>query len=326
MSDDLERDARGHAVAALETLAEATGSHLPVDEITVSVLLRFAAEQRAAEADRLRAQVLEYAEALARTRRESAERLDRVQILHAIVPSAADLDALDDAVGAAYYGQRTIDSTTYVRAVEWLSIAEEAVKYLAPAPARDEATPFGHISRADEAQVEVCGAQCDKGSECLMLPGHSGGHETQHGCIFYDDAPARDAADGCGECGGNGMRDGHGWHFPCPTCGRRTALARDEVAKPGPVGYGARRHICPHCEHFGGFLFDDLVDLPRKCRAHEYDAPARDAAGRGGVPHVCPGCHAVGEERCAPGCIDAEIEAEHRHAIESGDYDRSEEE
>lgn len=27
-------------------------------------------------------------------------------------------------------------------------------------------------------------------------------------------------------------------------------------------------------------------------------------------PYVCPGCHAVGEERCAPGCIDAEIEAE----------------
>lgn len=38
-------------------------------------------------------------------------------------------------------------------------------------------------------------------------------------------------------------------------------------------------------------------------------------------PIVCPGCHAVGEERCAPGCIDAELEADHRHAIESGDYD-----
>lgn len=28
------------------------------------------------------------------------------------------------------------------------------------------------------------------------------------------------------------------------------------------------------------------------------------------APYVCPGCHAVGEEPCAPGCIDAEIEAE----------------
>jgi hypothetical protein len=40
--------------------------------------------------------------------------------------------------------------------------------------------------------------------------------------------------------------------------------------------------------------------------------------------HVCPGCYAVGPEHCAPGCIDAEIEAEHREAIESGNYDREE--
>lgn len=38
-------------------------------------------------------------------------------------------------------------------------------------------------------------------------------------------------------------------------------------------------------------------------------------------PYVCPGCHAVAPERCVPGCFDDEIEAEHRHAIESGDYD-----
>jgi hypothetical protein len=30
----------------------------------------------------------------------------------------------------------------------------------------------------------------------------------------------------------------------------------------------------------------------------------------GESPFVCPGCYAVGGERCAPGCIDAEIEAE----------------
>lgn len=41
-------------------------------------------------------------------------------------------------------------------------------------------------------------------------------------------------------------------------------------------------------------------------------------------PYVCPGCHAVAEP-CLPGCIDAEIEAEQREAIESGNYDRSEE-
>lgn len=31
--------------------------------------------------------------------------------------------------------------------------------------------------------------------------------------------------------------------------------------------------------------------------------------------HVCPGCHAVGAERCAPGCVDAEM-AEEREASE----------
>lgn len=37
--------------------------------------------------------------------------------------------------------------------------------------------------------IAVCGAKCDHGSECLLLPGHGDRHETQHGCIFYD-APA----------------------------------------------------------------------------------------------------------------------------------------
>lgn len=33
-------------------------------------------------------------------------------------------------------------------------------------------------------------------------------------------------------------------------------------------------------------------------------------------PYVCPGCHAVAPERCAPGCIDAEIEEDARHERE----------
>lgn len=35
-------------------------------------------------------------------------------------------------------------------------------------------------------------------------------------------------------------------------------------------------------------------------------------------PYVCPGCHAVAPERCAPGCIDAEIEEDARHEREPG--------
>lgn len=38
------------------------------------------------------------------------------------------------------------------------------------------------------------------------------------------------------------------------------------------------------------------------------------------MPYVCPGCFAVGEEQCAPGCIDAEIEAERIHRQDDGDY------
>lgn len=35
--------------------------------------------------------------------------------------------------------------------------------------------------------ADVCGKMCDHGSECLLLRGHAGGHDTQHGCMFYDD-------------------------------------------------------------------------------------------------------------------------------------------
>lgn len=35
---------------------------------------------------------------------------------------------------------------------------------------------------------DVCGTRCDHGSECLMLAGHAGGHETQHGCSMDCDA------------------------------------------------------------------------------------------------------------------------------------------
>jgi hypothetical protein len=36
------------------------------------------------------------------------------------------------------------------------------------------------------------------------------------------------------------------------------------------------------------------------------------------APHVCPGCYAVSGERCAPGCIDAEMEREREEALVSG--------
>lgn len=39
------------------------------------------------------------------------------------------------------------------------------------------------------SNVDVCGKRCDHGSECLLLADHAppDRHETQHGCIFYDE-------------------------------------------------------------------------------------------------------------------------------------------
>lgn len=41
------------------------------------------------------------------------------------------------------------------------------------------------------------------------------------------------------------------------------------------------------------------------------------------APFVCPGCHAVGGERCAPDCIDAQIQRE-REASEWEDREEYE--
>lgn len=41
-------------------------------------------------------------------------------------------------------------------------------------------------------------------------------------------------------------------------------------------------------------------------------------------PIVCPGCHAIGEERCASWCIDRELDERDEHAEPDGD-DRQDE-
>ena len=47
-----------------------------------------------------------------------------------------------------------------------------------------------HLSLAQAAR---CTTTCDHGSRCTLPPNHTGGHETEHGCIAYDPRPPSDA-------------------------------------------------------------------------------------------------------------------------------------
>jgi hypothetical protein len=59
--------------------------------------------------------------------------------------------------------------------------------------------------------------------------------------------------------------------------------------------------------------------------------PRRCIPGCSQAPYVCPGCHAVGGEPCAPGCIDAELARERREREDyeiiddDGEFDLNEE-
>lgn len=73
------------------------------------------------------------------------------------------------------------------------------------------------MSAPTPSEADVCGVQCDHGSECMKLRGHEGGHETQHGCIAYE--PRADRAD----------RDaGHVMNGPCP-CGHEHAMVDGRI-------------------------------------------------------------------------------------------------
>lgn len=67
--------------------------------------------------------------------------------------------------------------------------------------------------------------------------------------------------------------------------------------------------------------FTEVACTECGCEANSYHDP-----GCSHAPYVCPGCHAVGGERCAPGCIDAEMAREREEALELGDYDDRDEE
>jgi hypothetical protein len=65
---------------------------------------------------------------------------------------------------------------------------------------------------------------------------------------------------------------------------------------------------------------------PRTKRPYVAPAIVAESGPWHGHAYVCPGCHAVGGERCAPGCIDAEIEREREDEQLYGPRDEEEDE
>lgn len=82
-------------------------------------------------------------------------------------------------------------------------------------------------------------------------------------------------------------------------------------------------------DHYGLYLdgvlwlviVSETGEAEEELRRSEIVLSALKASQPEEAPYVCPGCHAVAAP-CLPGCIDAEIADEHREAIESGNYDR----
>lgn len=93
--------------------------------------------------------------------------------------------------------------------------------------------------------------------------------------------------------------------------------------KMSPLAQSALDHASSECRDWSYYGFSFHAAYPF---IHlEAAALLRDGWRPEGIhevdpPYVCPGCHAVAPERCLPGCIDAEIEEDHRRDIEQGDY------
>lgn len=108
----------------------------------------------------------------------------------------------------------------------------------------------------------------------------------------------------------------------CQRCGLKVEAPRDARIDP-PEAVRCETTSCCECDR-GDFVESFYFDANGKdVDADPMRWTAEPTDGEDEAPYVCPGCHAVAEP-CAPGCIDASMEAERREAIESGDYDDSE--
>lgn len=113
------------------------------------------------------------------------------------------------------------------------------------------------------------------------------------------------------------------YRYTCTRCGgqghKRTTCSKSK-APPAPAKPRGIEDMTTQEIARARVLFVRLIeDIDARLRELA-DAPNPDA------PYVCHGCHAVGEERCAPGCIDAEIEREREDEQLYGPRDEEEDE
>lgn len=90
----------------------------------------------------------------------------------------------------------------------------------------------------------------------------------------------------------------------CPHCGQACDCDGDDLEGPAPDDCACPCDGCAECPHAG-----PACDASGRCLLDAEDACDGDFSGDDSAPYVCPGCHAVGGERCAPDCPDAAIES-----------------
>ncbi len=131
------------------------------------------------------------------TRLASAERVVEAytQALRNI--GLQDLDENGDPDNVEHLANHSDAGTLAGALIHCATVARDALRAHDSSAEKPEPAPFGHVSKADECQLEPCATRCDHGSPCKLPRDHHPAwcHETEHGCICYDPEPAGSTRD-----------------------------------------------------------------------------------------------------------------------------------